>query len=130
MWYRRNRANTEVHLMDNVETASLLIRLSIGIVMVLFGISQIKAPQQWLDYIPGFIRFLMPVKPASFMRLHGLGNLSLGLLLMSGWLQPLSLWLALAWWAWVLPFAFFYNWTVGLRDFAIIMALATLLLVR
>lgn len=116
--------------MDNIDTATLLIRLGVGGVMLLFGISQIKSPEKWLKYMPSLIRFLMPIKPESFMRIHSLGNLGLGLLLITGLLQPLSIGLALAWWIWVLPFAFSYDYTVGLRDFAIIMALAALLVLN
>ncbi|MDB5181361.1 MAG: hypothetical protein JWP13_124 [Candidatus Saccharibacteria bacterium] len=78
--------------------------------------------------MPGIVRFLMPVKPSSFMRVHGIGNLALGILLVSGLFQPVSIWLALLWWAWVSPFAFYYEFTVGLRDLAIIMALISLLI--
>lgn len=113
--------------MDTIDTASLLLRLGVGVVMLLFGISQVKSPEKWLKYIPGLIRFLMPVKPESFMRIHSFGNLGLGFLLVSGLFQPVSIWLALVWWLWVLPFAFFYEYTVGLRDLAIIMALLALL---
>lgn len=116
--------------MDNVDTASLIIRLTIGAVMVIFGTSQMKSPQKWLKYMPGIIRFLMPVRPTSFMRIHALGNLTLGSLLLLGLFQPASLWLALLWWAWVAPFAFYYEFTVGLRDIAIIAALASIIILQ
>jgi uncharacterized protein YjeT (DUF2065 family) len=116
--------------MDNIDTASLLIRGGIGLVMVLFGLSQLRKPEKWLKYIPKLIQFLMPVKPESFMRVHSLGNISLGLLLLTGLFQPLTIWLAIAWWIWVSPFAFYYEVTVGLRDFAIIMALVALLVLQ
>jgi hypothetical protein len=116
--------------MQDVEVAALLIRLVVGVVMVLFGISQMRSPEKWLKYIPGLLRFIMPIKPASFMRIHSLGNLGLGLLLASGLWQPASIWLALVWWILVLPFAFYYEYTVGLRDAAIIMALIALLVMQ
>lgn len=114
--------------MDKIDTARLLIRLGVGIVMLLFGLSQIKSPAKWLGYIPGFLKFIMPIRPTSFMRLHSLGNIVLGGLLVSSFWQPVSIWLALIWWGTILPFAFYYGYTTGLRDFAIIMALVSLLL--
>jgi hypothetical protein len=114
--------------MDHVEVAALLIRLGVGIVMVSFGLYQVTKPETWLKYIPKPLQFIMPFKPTSFMRIHALGNIGLGLLLAIGIWQPVSVWLALLWWAWVLPFAFYAELTMGLRDFAIIMALIALLL--
>lgn len=116
--------------MQDIEIANLLIRLSIGTVMFIFGLSQVKSPEKWLKYMPGIIRFLMPIKPTSFMKVHALGNLSLGILLASGLFQPISIWVAIVWWAWVSPFAFYYEFTVGLRDLAIIMAIVSLLFLQ
>ncbi len=112
--------------MTDQAIAELLIRLSVGIVMVIFGLTQIKQPDKWLRYMPGIVRFILPLQPTTFLRIHGLGNVSLGLLLMSGLAQPVSACLALAWWIFVTPFAAYYDWTVGLRDFAISMALLAL----
>lgn len=116
--------------MSDIETAELIIRLSIGLAMIVFGASQMKSPEKWLKYMPGIIRFLMPIKPTSFMRMHSVGNISLGFLLAAGLFQPVSIWMALLWWIWVSPFAFYYEFTVGLRDLAIIMSLVSLLLLR
>jgi hypothetical protein len=113
--------------MNDTETAIVLIRVGVGIVQIAFGLSQQFAPEKWLCYIPGFLRFIMPIKPTTFMRVHSLGNLSLGLLLVSGLWMPTAIWLALGWWIWILPFAFYKDMTIGLRDFAIIMSLITLL---
>jgi hypothetical protein len=116
--------------MDFVETASLLIRLGIGFNMVVFGLSQLRSPQKWLPYMPKIIQFLMPIKPTSFMRIHSFGNIILGLLLMIGLWQPVSIWLALLWWASILPFAFLYEFGVGIRDLSIVMCLIALLVLQ
>lgn len=116
--------------MDDREIAELLIRIGVGGVMILFGIWQVTKPVDWLKYIPPIIRFLMPFAPTSFMRLHGTGNILLGLLLAAGLLQPVSIWLALAWWAFVTPFAFFAEASMGLRDIAIILSLVALLIIN
>lgn len=116
--------------MDHVQTASLLIRLGVGVVMVLFGLSQLRSPELWLTYIPRIIRFFMPMEPKIFMRIHSLGNLGLGLLLCLGIWFPVILWITIFWWISILPFAFYYEYTVGLRDVSIILALIALLMLH
>lgn len=116
--------------MNDIAAADLLIRVGVGIVMVAFGINQIASPVNWLKYIPRLVRFIMPIDSRVFMRLHGTGNVTLGLFLASGLLQPLSIWTALLWWLWILPFAAYYDRTIGLRDFAIIVSLAALLVLN
>ncbi len=113
--------------MENQEIASLIIQTFVALVMIIFGINQIKSPAGWLTYMPRFVRFILPVEPTTFMKLHGTTNIALGVLLFSGFQQPASVVMALVWWILILPFAFYYHWTVGLRDLAIIGSLAALL---
>jgi hypothetical protein len=70
----------------------------------------------------------MPFKPTSFMRSHGLINLLLGVLLMVGVWQPVITWIVIFWWASITPFAFYYEFAVGIRDISIIMSLIALLI--
>jgi hypothetical protein len=116
--------------MDHVETVSLLIRLGVGIPMILFGISQLRTPEKWLKYMPGLFRFILPVKATSFMRVHSVGNLLLGALLAAGVWEPAILWITIFWWVSILPYAFYYEYSVGLRDASIIMALIALLVLN
>ncbi len=109
--------------MDDRQIAEFLIRVSVGLTMFIFGAHQIVSPQRWLHYIPGPLKFIMPIQPTTFLRIHGSGNILLGVLLITDPFPPVSICLALTWWLWVMPFAFYYDWTVGLRDFAIAMAL-------
>ncbi len=113
--------------MDPTELAALQIRIGVGSVMLLFGLSQISSPGRWREYIPPVVRFIMPMQPETFMRIHALGNLGLGLILLLGLWLPVTVWLVLAWWLWVLPFAFYADISKGLRDVAIIMSLLALI---
>jgi hypothetical protein len=113
--------------MESAETAAILIRIGVGIVQAVFGISQFKSPHKWTSYMPGLIRFILPVSPETFMRVHAMGNLALGILLLAGLWMPVTIWLALAWWIWILPFAFYKDFSIGMRDTAIIMSLIALL---
>lgn len=87
-------------------------------------------PEAGLVYIPKPLKFISPLKPASIMRTHSLGNLCLGLLLTSGLFQPVSLWLVLTWWRFVLPLCARIDITDGLRDFAIITTIVALIILR
>jgi uncharacterized protein YjeT (DUF2065 family) len=116
--------------MSDIEIARLLIRSAVGFVMLCFGIYQMYRPAAWIKYIPRAVKFVMPLQPATIMRIHSLGNLSLGLLLIAGVLQPLSLFAALAWWIFILPFCARIDITEGLRDLAIICSLAALILLQ
>jgi hypothetical protein len=113
--------------MDHVDTAALLIRLGVGICMILFGISQVKSPRNWFVYLPGPVRFILPTKPETFMRIHAIGNLVLGIILAANLWMPVTVWLNIFWWASILPFAFYKEMSTGLRDAAIIVSLIALL---
>jgi hypothetical protein len=109
--------------MTEVQIARLLIHLSIGFVMVCFGISQFIKPKIWLGYIPKWLAFVMPIKSTTFMREHALGNFFIGLLFMIGVWPMVMAWIAGIWWLSILPFALLYDKYIGLRDLAIIMAI-------
>ena len=98
--------------------------------MIAFGISQQKSPGSWLKYMPGFVRCVLPIHPITFMRVHSVGNILLGTLLTLGLLQPVSIWLAIGWWVFVTPFAFYAEFSMGLRDFAIVLSLIALLVLN
>lgn len=110
-----------------MEMAARLIRYSTGTTMVAFGLSQIFRPRPWLAYMPGWLRRLMPVDELMLMRLHGGGNLILGLWLMLGAAPKLAAWVCLAWWTSIWPFAAYYDWRDGLRDMTIIAGMVALL---
>lgn len=105
------------------------LRIGVGTVMVVYGLSQIVRPSEWYRYIPPFIDRILP--EPWFMRSHGAFNVGLGLVFMSGWRPVYVSYATLAWWLTILPFAFYEDWHSGMRDFAIIMAvIAVIALVR
>jgi hypothetical protein len=109
-------------------TAELILRLAPALTMVIFGLNQWVKPSDWVHYIPPSLARSSPMKPESSMKLHALGNLAFGLLLASGWHPLVGVWIALIWWASILPFAFRVNWAIGLRDLSITLGLVALLL--
>jgi hypothetical protein len=113
-----------------METAILIIRLSVAMTMVLFGINQFLKPGDWTDYIPKWIRNIDPLSPVNTMRLHSLGNIIFGLWLAMGIFPGLSVWVNIFWWISILPFAFLKDWRIGLRDLSITASLIALLLIQ
>jgi uncharacterized protein YjeT (DUF2065 family) len=105
-----------------------LIQLSVGAVMVLFGIDQFTKPGGWLAYMPEFVKRMSPMSPERQMRMHALANIILGLLLAIGVWDYWIAWLCLLWFLSILPFAFRRDWRIGMRDLAITVSLVVLLL--
>ena len=111
----------------DTHTAELLIRISVALTMVLFGINQFLKPGKWIDYIPEAVRRLSPMKPDTTMRLHALGNIVIGLWLAVGVYIVVGTWVSIIWWISILPFALLKDWRIALRDASIIGALIALL---
>lgn len=109
--------------------AITFLQCGIGISMIFFGISQLKKPLQWSDYIPDFARMVLqsPTKEALIMRIHATGNIMFGVFLVSGIVPLYAAWFALFWWIIVAPFGFIKKWDIGIRDTSIISALAALI---
>lgn len=108
----------------------LIIRLGVAVTMVLFGINQLLSPAQWISYIPGSLRNILPIKPETTMRMHALGNIILGLWLAVGIYPIAGSWVNLLWWISILPFAFIKDWRIGMRDLSIIASLVALILLQ
>lgn len=102
------------------DIAVLIIRIAVSITMIAFGLHQIVNPKSWSDYLPGRIKQSMTLSHDLFMRLHGVGNAGLGILFIIGFWPFVLTWVVLAWWVFILPFAFYSDWAVGLRDLTII----------
>ena len=103
-----------------------IIRTGVSVTMISFGVSQMYNPTPWLSYMPEWIKKTSPVPSELSMRFHAFGNLAIGLWLVLGILPFVSAWVALVWWVSILPFAFYKDWTLGMRDFTIISALVAL----
>lgn len=114
--------------MTDVEVAALVVRVAIGAIMVSFGIHQIVNPSFWFGYVPPRLAKLLPTSSTSFMRTHGVGNLTLGFIYLIGLLPNIFDWVVLAWWLSILPFAFYYEWAAGMRDVGIMAGITALII--
>lgn len=106
-----------------------LIRVSVSLVMFLFGLDQIMNPTPWTKtYLPKFFRDNPIFGTTWFMRVHALGNITLGIVFVTGLYVNLVTLIVLLWWVTILPFALYADWRIALRDFAIIMAILSLVI--
>lgn len=96
--------------------------------MISFGLSQMLSPRCWIHYVPKLVDGLLPISKRSVIRLHGTGNLSLGVILLVGYgFRPVWTMNA-AWWANVAIMCGRKDWKTGLRDMAILSAIIGLLI--
>jgi len=102
----------------------LLLRLGPAMVMIIFGLHQLTSPDYWYKFVPQWL----PVDHQSFMRLHALGNIALGVWLLSGVKLYWSTFVALIWFLTISSVALTVQWDIGVRDLAISSGLAGLLL--
>jgi uncharacterized membrane protein YphA (DoxX/SURF4 family) len=109
-----------------MDTVELILRWGPAITMVIFGFHQLTRPLEWLHYIPEALAKMSPFSPETDMRLHSLGNIIIGIWLVTGLFTPIDAWAALIWWVSILPFAFRVSWSIGLRDLSITMSVAAL----
>lgn len=105
-----------------------LLTSAIGLNMIVFGINQIARPPKWHNYIPEWLAKLLPVSKTTALRLHGSGNVSLGLLFMTAYKLHMTGLLVAAWWAFVTPFCARVSWRAGVRDVSILSAIIAVMM--
>jgi hypothetical protein len=117
--------------MTSITTAELLLRIPAALLMLSFGINQMWKPYYWVEEIPPIIKDNLPTKPESFMRVHSLGNIALGVLLLSGlWLYIIT-WLSALWLTSIVLAIFINkNWTVAMRDLCVAASLFALIILE
>lgn len=103
-----------------------LLRLGPAIIMFLFGLDQFMNPNRWLSFMPSWVPEKTGIDPITLMRLHSVVNIVLGILLMT-YSNIIVAGLAFFWFLSILPFAYSADWTIGLRDTAVILSLLALI---
>lgn len=68
---------------NSPEYASIVVRLSISLLFLWFGINQLSLPEDFLGYLPGFL--LQQENPGLFVFLNGIFETVLGFMLLIGW---------------------------------------------
>lgn len=103
----------------------LILRIGIGGVLVYAGVSTIVNPILWIGFVPKWMTIF--VSAETFLVFHGAFSLLLGLVVLSGFMTPLSS--AIAFLNFLLIMIFFGVDEVTFRDFGLLAgALALFLL--
>lgn len=72
-------------------TASLLLRLGIGGVLLIFGVGKFVDTVAWLSFIPPWAAPFVPLPLETFMRVMGTAEIVLGVLLVVGrWVRVVA----------------------------------------
>jgi len=61
-----------------------IIRISLALVLLWFGIDEIINPENWFGYIPGQLSYILPFSLETFIFLNGIFEIIIGVLLLSG----------------------------------------------
>ena len=93
-----------------------LVPISIGLVMIGFGLHQITNARKWNSYIPKVVKDITPIEPDTIIKLHGTGNLSLGLLYILFHKNTLIRWIVSGWWLNVMLLCGKHSLKEGVRD--------------
>ncbi len=103
------------------------LRLMGPIVMIPFAVDQLQHPREWTEYVPGWVQSFLPGWPDGFMRIHAVGNVVLGIWLLSGILLKWAAGLSVIWMATIVAGALMQGkWQIGVRDLAITLGLLAL----
>jgi hypothetical protein len=108
--------------------ATRFVSLAVGLTMISFGANQIRRPQSWIQYIPSRLGDLLPMSRTTALRMHGLGNVSLGASLLCVYRLRMPWLMTAAWWAFVTPLCGRVDWRVGMRDASVLSAIVAVLL--
>lgn len=98
------------------------IPIAISSVMIGFGINQVIHSKKWNEYVPKIISDIVPVEDTVIIKMHGAGNLSLGILYVLFHKNALIRWIVAAWWFNLILLCGRHDWREGLRDAPIFIA--------
>jgi uncharacterized membrane protein YphA (DoxX/SURF4 family) len=101
----------------------ILLRISISLVFLWFGINQLYAPSAWISFVPSFLTSF--AAPKLFVLLNGCFEVIFGMLLLSGfYVRGVSLILGLH----LIGISFSLGYSaIAVRDFGLSMATISLL---
>lgn len=100
-------------------TAELALRIGLGVVTLVFGISQLRDWKPWQAYVPAWLRWAQFPSEVLFWRTHATLNVLLGIALFGGlYLQWVALFLTV-WLAAIAFTTFFTDRQTSVRDFGL-----------
>ncbi len=100
-------------------SAELALRIGLGVVTLVFGMSQLRDWKPWQAYVPAWLHWAQFPSEALFWRSHALLNVLLGVALFGGfYLQWIALFLT-AWLGIITFVTLFTDKQTSVRDFGL-----------
>lgn len=72
----------------NQELGKIILRVSLSLVFLWFGISQVYSPDAWVTFVPEFLSRIIPA--STIVLINGSAEILLGLMMISGFYLRLS----------------------------------------
>lgn len=112
-------------IINNKNYATAIIRISLALILLWFGIDEILNPQNWFGYIPAWLSSVLPFSLNTFIILNGIFEIIIGSLLLIGFYTRIIAFIA-ALHLFFITIAVGYN-EVGVRDFGLTMMAISLI---
>jgi len=112
-------------IINNKNYATVVIRISLALVLLWFGIDEIINPENWFGYVPSWISYILPFSLETFIFLNGIFEIIIGLLLLIGLYTRIIAFIA-ALHLLSITIAVGYN-EIGVRDFGLTMMAISLI---
>lgn len=100
--------------------SSLSLRIGLGILLLLFGMDELRNPENWLGFIPPWLSNLLPFSASTFLKINASVEIIFGALLLLGMFTRIVAFLAALHMLGIVV-SVGYN-DIGIRDFAIFCA--------
>lgn len=107
------------------------LRLLGALVFIPFAVDQLRNPQEWKGSIPKWAARFIPGWPEPFMQVHAVGNIVLGVWILSGLFLKWAAGVAVLWMITIVASMFLAGgggWRIAIRDLGITLAMLALYL--
>jgi len=112
-------------IINNKNYATVIIRISLALVLLWFGIDEIVNPENWFGYVPTGLSPILPFSLNTFITLNGIFEIIIGLLLLIGLYTRIIAFIAALNLSFI-TIAVGYN-EIGVRDFGLTMMAISLI---
>jgi len=112
-------------IINNKNYSTVIIRISLALVLLWFGIDEIINPENWFGYIPSWVSDNLPFSLDFLISLNGIFEIFIGLLLLIGLYTRIIAFIA-ALHLLSITIAIGYN-EIGIRDFGLTLMAVSLI---